>query len=113
MFGIDFDPIGAVSDFVTGGKSKAFQGLDKYADIKPETIEQSAYFSEDPATRAAQMDALQEFQNQYRSGGLSAIDRARLSDITHGQEQTTEAMQQRVMDDAARRGMATGGNTLV
>ena len=34
-----------------------------------------AYASADPATRAAQMDALGEMQNRYRQGGLNAIDR--------------------------------------
>src|SRR5882762_9567236 len=111
MFGID--PIGWVSDAISGGKSKAFQGLDKYADIKAAEAGPSEYFSEDPATRAAQMDALAEFQNQYRQGGMTAIDRARLADITNQTNQTAKTVQSRVMDDAARRGMATSGNTLV
>src|SRR5712664_385925 len=108
-----FDPIGWVSDAITGGKSDAYRGLDKYADIKAAEAGPSEYFSEDPATRAAQMDALAEFQNQNRQGGLTAIDRARLADITNQTNQTAKTVQARVMDDASRRGMATSGNTLV
>src|SRR6266851_8895807 len=92
---------------------KAYEGLDRYADIAPAQEGQSNYLAADPATRAAQMDALTEFQNQYRQGGLNAIDRAKLADIENQTAQTANTTQARVMDDAARRGMATSGNTLV
>ncbi len=67
---------------------KAYEGLDRYADIAPAQEGQSNYLAADPATRAAQMDALTEFQNQYRQGGLNAIDRFNAANRQGAQEQT-------------------------
>ncbi len=111
MFGID--PIGWISDAIGGGKSNAYAGLDKYADQKEQEVGPSELLSTDPETRAAQMSALAELQKQYQSGGLTAIDRARLADMTSAVENTAKSNEQAIMDNAARKGMATSGNTLV
>lgn len=67
----------------------------------------------DPAGRAAQMDALSQLQNQYRSGGLDAIDRAKLADINNNSNQLAEQNRQAVAQGAMRQGNWNSGNALV
>lgn len=67
----------------------------------------------DPESRAAQMDALSQMQNQYRSGGLDALDRGRLNDININANQVAEQNRQGVGQEAMRRGNWNGGNELV
>ena len=73
----------------------------------------SAYNTADPAGRSAQLEALSQLRNQYNSGGLDAISQGRMADIGQQTQQAAQQSQQAVMQDAARRGVANGGNTLV
>lgn len=112
MFGPD-----DIADWLTGGnQEKALGEYDKargvLEHVNPETGA-SAYGSTDPATRAAQMDALASLKAKYTSGGLDAIDRARLGEINQNQTQAASTARAGATQDAARRGMFNSGNALV
>lgn len=124
-FDIFGNALGSIGGFVGslfggGDRDEAMRRLElarqAYSDLNPTITAQpiqSAYLSADPSTRAAQMDALSQLQNKYRSGGLDAIDQANLAAITNQANRTGAINRAAVMDQAARRGMGTSGNALV
>lgn len=84
---------------------QGYEGLSP--DIKYSNI------ASDPESRAAQMDALAQLQNQYRQGGLDSIDKARLNDINTNTNQLAEQNRQAVAQHAMRMGNWNSGNALV
>lgn len=89
--------------------------LDKYVQtgrLTPEQAEaqllQSNAFNDivtDPALAGAQKQALTALQNVGTSGGLTAIDKAQLQDITNEQNQVAKGRNEAVMQQAQQRGM--------
>lgn len=116
MFGLD-DIMGGVDDFLTGGAGSAAQDAYKQSRQQLQFIDPeagaSAYASADPATRAAQLEALGQLHNKYTQGGMDAIDRGRVGDIQQGVAQSARATQAGVQQDAMRRGLYNSGNALV
>jgi len=94
--------------------------LDKYVNagqLTPEqaeaTLLQSNAFNDivtDPALEGAQKQALTALQDVGTQGGLTAIDRARLQDITNEQNQVAKSRNEAVMQQAQQRGM--GGSDI-
>jgi hypothetical protein len=129
MFGDAFGAIGGLvgslasqSDYNDAAEdlanaTKQYQDLSS-GKITPQTEQTftqgpSAYLSADPATRAAQMSALQNYQSTYAQGGLDATTRSNLNNIQNQSNQQARAQQAGIMQDAARRGIASSGNSLV
>jgi hypothetical protein len=117
--------LGGLGDFVggfmgDGDRREAMAYLDKarngYASLNPTIVGQetgpSAYVAADPATRAAQLDALANFQSQYKQGGLDAVTRANLAQIEQQNAQQAHAGQQAVLQGAQRRGMLNSNAAL-
>lgn len=103
LFGGDGDINDAQNDYRK--EREGYEGLSpniNYSDI-----------ASDPQGRAAQMDALAQLQNQYRSGGLDAIDRGKLNDININSNQVANQNRQAVAQGAMRQGNWNGGNALV
>lgn len=94
--------------------------LDKYVQagtLTPEQAEaqllQSNAFNDivtDPALAGAQKQALAALQEVGTSGGMTAIDKARLQDITNEQNQVAKGRNEAVMQQAQQRGM--GGSDI-
>lgn len=94
--------------------------LDKYVTagrLTPEQAEaqllQSNAFNDivtDPALAGAQKQALAALQEVGTSGGLTAIDKARLQDITNEQNQVAKGRNEAIMQQAQQRGM--GGSDI-
>jgi len=94
--------------------------LDKYVQsgtLSPEQAEaqllQSNAFNDivsDPSLEGAQKQALSSLQNVASSGGLTAIDKAQLQDITSQQNQEARGRNEAIMSNARERG--TGGSDL-
>jgi hypothetical protein len=85
-----------------------------YAGIKPPTNEdiQSLYQQQAPQGRAAQMTALQGYQDIAAGGGLTAADVARNQEML-AQTQGAEAAGRRAtLSSMAARGMAGGGSEM-
>ena len=64
----------------------------------------------DPSLAGAQKQALSSMQNVAKSGGLTAIDKAQLQDITNQQNQDARSRNESVMQGARERGM--GGSDI-
>src|SRR3954469_12175193 len=103
LFGGDGDVNDAQNDYRK--EREGYEGL--HPDISYSDI------ASDPQGRAAQMDALAQLQNQYRSGGLDAIDRGKLNDNSINANQVANQNRGAVQQDAMRRGNWNGGNALV
>lgn len=94
--------------------------LDKYVSagrLTPEQAEaellQSNAFNDiatDPSLAAAQKQALTALQQVGNEGGLTAIDKARLQDITNEQNQVAKGRNESIMQQAQQRGM--GGSDI-
>lgn len=94
--------------------------LDKYVSagrLTPEQAEaellQSNAFNDivtDPALAGAQKQALTALQQVGNEGGLTAIDKARLQDITNEQNQVAKGRNESIMQQAQQRGM--GGSDI-
>lgn len=94
--------------------------LDKYVSagrLTPEQAEaellQSNAFNDiatDPALAGAQKQALTALQQVGNEGGLTAIDKARLQDITNEQNQVAKGRNEAIMQQAQQRGM--GGSDI-
>lgn len=120
MFGLDdilSGPMSLADNIITGGAGNdaqkyAQQGRDYLGAANVESGP-SAFATTDPATRAAQLEALGQLQAKYHAGGLDAIDRARLGDIQAGVNQTAATGRAAVQQDAQRRGLYNSGNALV
>ena len=122
LLGDVFGDIGGIVGSFTGGgdRDEALRRMEQaqktYEDLHPTITSQAignAYMSADPATRAAQMDALSTLQAKYRAGGLDAIDQARLNDISNQVNRNAQVQRAAVADQAARMGMAGSGHSLV
>lgn len=123
-----------ILDYITGqSKREAEQALSdieaRYAGINIPDIEAqklalqqliyggdigSAYrgITEDPTLRAAQMGALQKYQDITAQGGLTAEDRARLAMINQQAAQQEQAQRQAIMANMQARGMGGSGAEL-
>lgn len=66
----------------------------------------------DPATRAAQMQALQGMQNEYNTGGASVMDRAAQAQMLNASNQQNRSAQEAILQNMAQRGQAGGGTEL-
>lgn len=94
--------------------------LDKYVQAGRMTPEQaeaqmlgSSAFNDivtDPSFVGAQKQALQQMQNVATEGGLTAIDKAKLNDITIQQNQQNKSQNAATMQQAQQRGM--GGSDI-
>lgn len=94
--------------------------LDKYVSagqLSPEEAEaellKSNAFNDivtDPALVGAQKQALQALQDVGTQGGLTAIDKARMQDITNEQNQVAKGRNESIMSQARERGM--GGSDI-
>lgn len=94
--------------------------LDKYVQAGQLTPEQAevqllnsnAYNNiiTDPSLEGAQKQALVGLQNVANSGGLTAIDKAQLQDITNEQNQVAKSRNASIMQNAQERGM--GGSDI-
>lgn len=97
--------------------------LDKYVSagrLTPEQAEaellNSNAFNDivtDPSLAAAQKQALTSLQQVGNEGGLTAIDRARLQDITNEQNQVARGRNESIMQQAQQRGMGGSDITTV
>lgn len=67
----------------------------------------------DPALEGAQKEALVALQEIGTQGGLTAIDKARMADITAEQTATARGRNEAIMRSARERGMGTSDLTLV
>lgn len=81
-------------------------------DIAAQTVGRSELMGADPSTRAAQLDALTQLRDQYRSGGLDAMTRAQLAEIQGQNTQMAQGAQQAVLQDASRRGQLRSNASL-
>lgn len=89
--------------------------LSKYVqsgELTPEQAEaellKSSAFNDivsDPSLEGAQKSALSSLQNVANSGGLTAIDKAQLQDITNQQNQEARGRNESIMQTARERGM--------
>lgn len=124
-FGLD-DIIGNVGDIAGyfGGQddrdaaNRSIQdSINEYKKLNPTITAQetgpSAYTTLDPATRAAQMDTIARLRSQIASGGMDAIDRSRVNDITNATAQAGRVAGAGAMQDAARRGQGNGTAALI
>lgn len=97
--------------------------LDKYVSagkLSPEEAEaellQSNAFNDivtDPALAGAQKQALVALQEIGTQGGMTAIDKARLQDITNEQNQVAKSRREAVLQQARQRGMGGSDITTV
>lgn len=97
--------------------------LDKYVStgrMSPEEAEaellQSNAFNDivaDPSLAGAQKQALTSLQQVGNEGGLTAIDKARLQDITNEQNQVAKGRNESIMEQARQRGMGGSDITTV
>lgn len=69
--------------------------------------------SQDPATRQAQMDALAQLQDITSSGGLSAIDRAKLNQISTEENTAARGQREAILQNAQARGLGGSGIELM
>lgn len=67
---------------------------------------------EDPELRQVQLEALNKFKQQSETG-LGAEERAAFNQIQKGIRQDQRAKQEQILADAARRGQAGGGASLI
>lgn len=83
-------------------------------DSSPELLGPSAYsgIQADPATREAQMQALEELANVYRNGGMNLTDRANLAGIQSKTAQAERSARAGIADSMAARGISGGGSEL-
>lgn len=97
--------------------------LDKYVQqglLSPEQAEakllQSNAFNDivtDPELEGAQKQALSELQRVSTEGGLTAVDRARLADITDQQNQEARGRNEAIMQSARERGTGSSDMNLI
>lgn len=125
MFGLDdvLGGAGSIAGYFGGqgdrdAADRAIQdSIDTYKKLNPgitaSTAAPSAYGSLDPTTRGAQMDALAELRSKIAQGGMDAIDRARVNDITGATTQAGRVAAAGAMEDASRRGLGNGTAALV
>lgn len=66
----------------------------------------------DPALRQAQMDALASLQDISSQGGLTAIDKARLNDITQEENARARGAREAILSSAEARGMGGSGMSI-
>lgn len=66
-----------------------------------------------PELRNAQMNALNQMQDIASQGGLTAVDRARLNDISQQVSTEQRGAREAILQGAQRRGTLTGGATLL
>jgi hypothetical protein len=121
MFGLD-DILGGVGSFIgdiagNGDRDRAAGYLDNarqgYEAIDPNITAERIHAAQvDPSARAAQMDAISQLQNQYRSGGLDAITRARMGETQNQANQVLQTGQANAAQDAARRGVANSATSV-
>jgi hypothetical protein len=124
MFGLDdvLGGIGSVAGYFGGqddrdaANNAILDSINEYKKLNPTVTAAlaptSAYASLDPATRAAQMDTLAQLRGEISSGGMDALDRARVNDITNATAQAGRVASAGAVQDAARRGL-TGAAGLV
>ncbi len=67
----------------------------------------------DPSLSGAQKQALSSMQNVGNSGGLTAIDKARLEDITRQQNQEAQSRNASIMQNAQQRGVGSSDLNVV
>jgi hypothetical protein len=125
MFGLDslLGGIGDIAGYFAGGSDResAQRDLERsrkgWEDIDPNIAAQetgpSAFNNAGVGSSAAQNDILSQLRNKYNSGGLDALDRARLSEINQSTAQAGRGASEAAKDDAARRGMLNSASTLV
>lgn len=89
---------------------QGFEGIDPTVESRALT---SKFDAVDPTTRAAELEALAEFRNRYKAGGLDAITRANLGDITATTNRASRTAQASVAQDAARRGIGNSATALM
>lgn len=121
-FGLD-DILGGVGSFIgdiagSGDRDRAAGYLDDarstYRDVNPTVrSERIAGAAVDPTARAAQLDALSQLQNQYRSGGLDAITRARMNETQNQAGQVLQTGQANAAQEAARRGVGNSATSVM
>lgn len=90
------------------------QGVITPEEAQAKLVEANAYddINVDPQMRAAQMDALMGLQDVYQSGGLTAIDKARLQQIQDEQASFEKGQRGAIMTDRRRRGVGGSGEEL-
>lgn len=69
--------------------------------------------SQDPTTRQAQMDALSQLQDITSSGGLTAIDRAKLGQISTEENTAARGQREAILQNAQARGLGGSGIELM
>lgn len=69
--------------------------------------------NQDPATRQAQMEALAGLQDITDSGGLTAIDKAKLNDIATQEQTQARGAREAILQNAQARGMGGSGLELM
>ena len=68
--------------------------------------------SSDPRLKDAQLAALSELQDIGSAGGMRAVDKARFNEMTGELNRNEKANRDAIMQDFARRGEASSGNSL-
>lgn len=96
------------------------EGLVQQGILTPEQaqaalVEQSqmAGVSQDPTTKQAQMEALQGLQDITSSGGLTAIDKAKLGQIATEEDTRARGAREAIMQNQAARGLGGSGMELL
>jgi hypothetical protein len=69
--------------------------------------------NQDPSTKAAQMAALQQLQDITSSGGLTDMDRAKLSQIRNEENTAARGSREAIIQNAQARGMGGSGIELM
>jgi hypothetical protein len=123
-FGEAAGAVGGIIGYAHGGdqRDKAARdyqnAIDAYLHLNPEIKAQqagsSAYngISVDPSTRDAQLQALQQLQNVYKSGGMDNTYRAQMAAANQDAGNTSRAMNAAVQNNAAQRGLASSGQSI-
>lgn len=91
------------------------QGVLDPAQAQAYLVEQSEMsgVSQDPATRQAQMEALQGLQDITSSGGLTAIDKAKLGQIGTEEATRSRGAREAILQNAQARGLGGSGIELM
>jgi hypothetical protein len=87
----------------------------RYKAVNPEITAQTVGPTEmgktDPATRAAQMDALRELQTQYSKGGLDAIGKSQVAEANQSTNRNAQAQANSIQQRARSQGQGNSGVT--
>lgn len=108
---------GLFSNDGAGDANEYYKQLaEKYGKLDPkinaETVGPSALGTADPATKAAQMDALRELQTQYSKGGMDAIGQSQVAEANQSTNRNAQAQANSIQGRARASGNNNSGVTL-